>query len=717
MKSTRKNMSPEEPIRISERCLKAIARAKAARRRRPPASACFLTVPAAGIFLFLTLASVSPAFSQPANDDFANAEVIEGATGTTTGNSDGATLETGEPEHDGVGTASIWWRWTAPANGIAVFDTFGSDFDTVLGVYTGELGALDEVAVNDDIGELEASRVAFPAESGVVYNIAVAGYDGETGNVVLAWTMFDERPANDEFANAIEISETEGSTTGYTFGAGVETGEPLHAGEGLASVWWRWTADVDGTMAFDTFQSDFDTVLAVYTGELGDLVEIAANDDADSLLVSQVTFEAVAGTTYHIAVAGHGGETGFVNLNWMAHFSAPNDDFADAQWIAGESGTATGNNLGASMEDGEPEHDGAGRASVWWRWTAPADRTAVFDTFGSDFDTVLAVYTGELGDLTTIASNDDALETLLSRVEFPAESGVTYHIAVSGYRGDTGFITLNWNTFEPPPNDRFSDATVISGTSGSVTGNSFGASMEDGEPEHDGVGSASVWWRWTAPADGMAIFDTFDSDFDTVLAVYTGALGDLVEIAANDDAAPNTRLSRVQFSAASGVTYHIAVSGYEADTGSIVLNWTMPDVTPPSINFESWAEQLPDGTRAATDDPGGFGIENLLRYAFNLDPMHPSRNSLPQSGRVAASGNGHNGERLTLQFTRRLHATDIEYLAEVSDDMKNWIPIVVFDEIVVDDENGETETVTLIDSEWVSDNPIRFIRVKITRST
>ena len=32
---------------------------------------------------------------------------------------------------------SVWYRWTAPANGPWAFDTRGSSFDTLLGIYTG----------------------------------------------------------------------------------------------------------------------------------------------------------------------------------------------------------------------------------------------------------------------------------------------------------------------------------------------------------------------------------------------------------------------------------------------------------------------------------------------------------------------------------------------------------------------------------------------------
>ena len=87
------------------------------------------------------------------------------------------------------GGASLWWSWTAPDDGMVTIDTAGSDVDTLLAVYTGSIvGALAEVASNDDAVGVQ-SAVRFTAQRGVVYRIAVDGYDGATGSVVLSWSQ------------------------------------------------------------------------------------------------------------------------------------------------------------------------------------------------------------------------------------------------------------------------------------------------------------------------------------------------------------------------------------------------------------------------------------------------------------------------------------------------------------------------------------------------
>ncbi len=131
----------------------------------------------------------------PANDMFANRIVITGTNIVVTGSSVGATRQTGEPYIAGdIGGASVWWSWKAPRSETTTISTYGSDFDTLLGVYTGtSVSALTTIASNDDdsdAGDL-TSKVVFNAVSNTTYQIAVDGYnlDGYTadsGNVSLS---------------------------------------------------------------------------------------------------------------------------------------------------------------------------------------------------------------------------------------------------------------------------------------------------------------------------------------------------------------------------------------------------------------------------------------------------------------------------------------------------------------------------------------------------
>ena len=98
---------------------------------------------------------VGAAQAQPANNNFANATHIAGASGTISGSNVLATLEppceTNQiyvqdyAQVEPVG-ASVWYAWTAPATATASFNTVGSDFDTVLSVWTTTNGLCSPVS-------------------------------------------------------------------------------------------------------------------------------------------------------------------------------------------------------------------------------------------------------------------------------------------------------------------------------------------------------------------------------------------------------------------------------------------------------------------------------------------------------------------------------------------------------------------------------------------
>jgi uncharacterized repeat protein (TIGR03803 family) len=286
---------------------------------------------------------------------------------------------------------------------------------------------------------------------------------------------------------------------------------------------------------------------------------------------------------------------------------AANDAFTDAQILSGSSGTTSGDNIGATKQSSEPDHaDNSGGSSVWFRWTAPGTGQFFFSTVGSDFDTLLAVYTGNnVNNLTPVASNDDANTNLTSAVSIQATSGTTYRVAVDGYDGATGVVALAWGPEVPPANDNFTNAQVISGTAGSVSGTNIGATKETGEPDHaGGPGGRSIWFRWTAPSTNEVSITTAGSDFDTTLAVYSGtSVNALVEVASNDEFEADST-SAVTFVPSAGTTYRIAVDGYSGQMGAVMLNW---------VPFDNGAEAALAVTfsplRHFTNDINGFWPE------------------------------------------------------------------------------------------------------------
>ncbi|MEY2428068.1 MAG: hypothetical protein QOJ40_953 [Verrucomicrobiota bacterium] len=263
--------------------------------------------------------------SAPINDNFANAVTVAATPFTYLEFNNCASKETGEPSHAGnIGGRSVWFNWTPSANQTGVITTKGSNFDTLLAVYTGNtVSSLSCVASNDDIifGTYQQSYVSFAAFAGVTYRIAVDGYNYNDGSGAAVGTVIlNVNPAgNDDFANAFVLSGTSGTTNSYNIAASKEPFEPAHAGDvGGHSIWYNWTAPQTGPADFNTAGSTFDTTLAVYTGTVvTNLTQIASNDDdVGGLHTSRLSFYAIAGTTYRIAIDGFGGETGNVTLSW-----------------------------------------------------------------------------------------------------------------------------------------------------------------------------------------------------------------------------------------------------------------------------------------------------------------------------------------------------------------------------------------------------------------
>ncbi|MEP6809518.1 MAG: hypothetical protein ABI992_04690 [Chthoniobacterales bacterium] len=117
-----------------------------------------------------------------------------------------------------------------------------------------------------------------------------------------------------------------------------------------------------------------------------------------------------------------------------------NDNFANAIVLSGNSVNATGSNVLATKEVGEPNHGGnPGGKSVWWNWTPAASGDAVISTNGSSFSSLLGVYTGNSVDsLTPVVSSGSQ-----TNLAFSAVAGVTYRIAVDGTDGASGNIQLS----------------------------------------------------------------------------------------------------------------------------------------------------------------------------------------------------------------------------------------------------------------------------------
>jgi hypothetical protein len=136
--------------------------------------------------LLLTLSLAAPVHAAaPSNDDIASPVAIT-LPSTTTQSTVEATPGATDPNRCSASGHSVWFAYTAAADGRAQATTFGSDFDTVLYVGTDDgAGGVELIACNDDGFDLQ-SVVRFDAVAGRTYLLMVGSFGGSPGgNLVL----------------------------------------------------------------------------------------------------------------------------------------------------------------------------------------------------------------------------------------------------------------------------------------------------------------------------------------------------------------------------------------------------------------------------------------------------------------------------------------------------------------------------------------------------
>jgi hypothetical protein len=264
------------------------------------------------------------------------------------------------------------------------------------------------------------------------------------------------------------------------------------------------------------------------------------------------------------------------------------------------SNTAQGNESGARMDKG-----------VWYSFTGDG-RPLVVSTYGSDVDTVIAVW-DETGTETFKGCNDDEDGATTSRLSINSIAGHTYALQVGSYVDPAGTPSPGGNIVASVgANDDRGNAQPVA-TADPVTINNVFANTESGE--NLSCGSApfgkTIWFKWTAPADGFASFAS-TGPVDTVLQVYAGSSG--TPLGCSDDGpSGNTAATLANVHVTPG-DYYIQVGGYDAagdiSWGPVTMN----------VNFTQNFDADGDGSNTPADcDDGNPAI-------------HPGATDIPSNG-------------------------------------------------------------------------------------
>lgn len=437
------------------------------------------------------------------------------------GGSDGSNYGSRDYTLTNTSGSTITWQAVGSADWL-VLTTVGGGADTPDGAASdtesGSLAAGASVVVRASVNPAGLSGGNYLGTITFAANGATPGLQ-----VAASLAVGATAPVNDNFANALVLTQPSQVVAFNSTGATKETGEPNHTSGGGASLWWSWTAPVSGQVRVETQSAGFDTMMGVYTGSaVNALSVVGQNDDIayPSNTQSRVDFTATAGTTYRIAVDGYNGASGSANLSVSMQAAPANDNLASAQTLAGANGSVSASNVNATRETGESQHGGAaGGASVWFAWQAPASGPVAFTATGGS-SALLAAYGANTHGGAAIA------QSASGSIDFTAASGSTYYVALDGTGGAQGLFSLTWAQ-GPNPAHRLRAAVLPNARSVTV-GNTATAFATVINPGSFGAGGTNC--RIEPPANFNGNFTFRRTDPGTNAPI--GSNGDTVSLAA-----------------------------------------------------------------------------------------------------------------------------------------------------------------------------------------
>jgi len=383
---------------------------------------------------------------RPVNDDFSEALKVQGARSTYVESTRFATRQLGEPQHAGLTntSGSIWYTWSLPQASRVIVDTAGSTFDSAIAVYTGNsLGTLIPVASVDNVGNVAQPYLQFDAAANVAYRVAIFGARSTASG--LAKIRFEINGLPDTVPPLLTVFSPPSGLVVTTNRIQItgSASDPTPNASGVQSV----TMSVNGSVPFSVNgTTNWSASVGLTLGE--NVIRIAAMDEARNESLERVL------TIHYRLVA------------------SSNDHFANAIILESGGGTSVATSATATKEFNEPAHaSNGGGKSIWYRFTPQTSGILLLSTEGSDFDTLLALYTGsKVSALTAVASNDDVPGgSKQSEIIVAVAAGTVYHIAVDGYDAASGTVRL-LHAFSATTNYRVSTSAGGNGQTDPTSG-------------------------------------------------------------------------------------------------------------------------------------------------------------------------------------------------------------------------------------------------------
>ena len=667
----------------------------------------------------LGIASAS-AGSPPLNDTFSNATDLGTALNAPTdATTTSATLESNEITPF-VMSGTVWFKWTAPSSG-----WFGVSTDSLSGI-TPALAVWQGTALSNlrlrASSDAYASSSVFAASAGETVYIQAGAQGGAADNFTLTVTGASDpaiprltgiacSPASVNVASAPQSVTATFTLAGPASGVIQEVDVLIPGGGLLASLTAADLVQTSGTPGNGTFTGQFAVPRRAPVGSYP-LVVYLANPDSSwtgtCAPTSLITSRNSQATWYEVVDVASGSNFLTVSATGVA---------STAPVLAGFSASASVNTTTSDASIALSAHLTGDTvitsASVMWQEPAggiPADGIGLALSTGT---AVNGTWTNTI----TLPAHAAADRLNLTIIIWNATGQASRY----GYQDEASGLTDQfYGPLQPFP----------SGSSAFVSIVNTGAA--DLLPPQ--VSSLTF-------SPNPATFDATDQVLVTVSATVADALSAVSSVSVDFPDAPG--LAPLTLNLAGGSSYSAVLTLHRTDlapgtyapevqTADPIGNtgWFTPvvagiaslTVLPQVGGFEAWmagfALAAPNTDPAA--NPGGDGISNLMKFAFNMDPTQsasgPARILTPTTGTtglpsVTPTGSGAS-RRLRVEYLRRVSAPGTTYSVEfASNPATGWLPA------------SAPETVTPINSVWqrvvIEDSagsglPARFAHVKVT---